>query len=69
MAIGSIVHPPDALEPTRGLSEREAAAHLLQDGFNELPSAERRGLLSLTSEVFSEPMSSALHQSNSVQHA
>ena len=56
MAIGATVHPPEALQPTRGLSEREAAARLLQDGFNELPSAKRRGLLSLTGEVLREPM-------------
>lgn len=56
MASGSIVHEPDVLKPARGLTDHEAAARLLEDGFNELPSAQRRGLLSLVGEVLREPM-------------
>lgn len=40
----------------KGLSGFEAAARLKRDGFNELPSARRRGLLKLISGVLKEPM-------------
>jgi P-type Ca2+ transporter type 2C len=39
-----------------GLSEREAAALLLQTGFNELPAARRSGLLRAALDVVREPM-------------
>ncbi len=39
-----------------GLSGAEAAARLSRDGFNELPSPERRGFLRIVREVLSEPM-------------
>ncbi len=39
-----------------GLSSAEAAARLLQDGPNELPSAKPRSLLQITLEVLREPM-------------
>jgi Ca2+-transporting ATPase len=46
------VNPPAA----EGLSGAEAAARLRRDGFNELPSPERRGFLRIVREVLSEPM-------------
>ncbi len=39
-----------------GLTEDEAAARLVRDGPNELPSARRRSLLALLLEVLREPM-------------
>src|SRR5215813_9617830 len=56
--MASAIYEPNvlALAQRQGLSDREAAARLSQDGFNELPSAERRGLLGLASDVFREPM-------------
>ena len=39
-----------------GLSENEAAARLLRDGPNELPSQRSRGLLAVVREVAREPM-------------
>ena len=40
----------------RGLSDREAAARLVKDGFNELPSARPRTLLNAVVDVVREPM-------------
>lgn len=40
----------------QGLSQHQAAARLSQDGFNELPSAKRRGLVALAVDVIREPM-------------
>src|SRR5215470_9565537 len=56
--MASAVYEPGVLTlaPREGLSDREAAARLSQDGFNELPSAERRGLLGLAFDVLREPM-------------
>jgi len=45
--------PPAA---PRGLSEVEAAARLRSDGYNELPSANRRTPLRIVGEVLREPM-------------
>ena len=39
-----------------GLSEREAAERLFNDGWNELPSAKRRGLFWVALDVLREPM-------------
>jgi Ca2+-transporting ATPase len=39
-----------------GLSEREAAARLHREGYNELPALRRRGLLAAAVEVVREPM-------------
>jgi P-type Ca2+ transporter type 2C len=39
-----------------GLSEAEAAAHLLRDGYNELPSALPRTVITIALEVLREPM-------------
>ena len=56
--MASAIHEPNvlALAQRHGLSDREAAARLSQEGFNELPSAERRGLLGLACDVLREPM-------------
>ena len=40
----------------RGLSAQEAAERLKVDGYNELPSAKRKGVLSIALEVVREPM-------------
>jgi len=39
-----------------GLSAEQARARLAEDGFNELPSPERRGLARIVRDVLSEPM-------------
>ncbi|MHB1549676.1 MAG: cation-translocating P-type ATPase [Vulcanimicrobiaceae bacterium] len=39
-----------------GLSDEEAAERLAREGYNELPSATRRGLLAVAAGVASEPM-------------
>jgi Ca2+-transporting ATPase len=39
-----------------GLSSREAAARLKQDGFNELPISKRRSIFAIGLKIFSEPM-------------
>src|SRR5450631_3296425 len=39
-----------------GLSAVEAAARLKSDGYNELPAAERRGILRILFEVIRQPM-------------
>jgi Ca2+-transporting ATPase len=45
-----------ATPPHPGLSESEAAACLLRDGYNELPAARERSLLTIALEVLREPM-------------
>ncbi len=40
----------------RGLTDDEARARLEQDGFNEIPSQKKRGLLAIALEVVREPM-------------
>jgi P-type Ca2+ transporter type 2C len=42
--------------PSIGLSTAEAAARLKSDGYNELPVAERRGVLRIVFEVMRQPM-------------
>jgi Ca2+-transporting ATPase len=42
--------------PIIGLSSSEAAAILKSDGYNELPAAERRGVLRILFEVMRQPM-------------
>src|SRR5450631_1603994 len=42
--------------PVVGLGSREAADRLKSDGFNELPTAERRGVLRIAFEVVRQPM-------------
>jgi Ca2+-transporting ATPase len=43
-------------DPVIGLSHAAAAARLKSDGYNELPSAERRGVLRILFEVVRQPM-------------
>ena len=38
-----------------GLSDREAAYRLKQEGYNELPSTRRRSILAIAAEVLQEP--------------
>lgn len=40
----------------RGLSEKEAAERLVTEGFNEIPSAKKRSILSIALSVIREPM-------------
>jgi len=49
---------PDKFDETnlQGLTEQEAFERLTEDGFNELPSAERRTFLHILIEVMREPM-------------
>ncbi|PZA12063.1 ATPase [Rhodopseudomonas palustris] len=47
---------PSASDSISGLSEREAAERLASEGYNELPSADRRTLLGIVLEVVREPM-------------
>ena len=56
--MASIAHKsvPSTYELKQGLSHHEAAERLSRDGFNELPSAKRRGLLALALDVVREPM-------------
>ena len=42
--------------PRRGLSEKDAAARLAAEGYNELPSSERRTVPRIVLEVMREPM-------------
>ena len=39
-----------------GLSPEEAAARLQQEGYNEIPSAEKKGIFGIIAEVIREPM-------------
>jgi P-type Ca2+ transporter type 2C len=43
-------------EPATGLSASSAAQRLKEEGFNELPTPDRRGFLRILSEVVREPM-------------
>ena len=40
----------------RGLSEEEVQKRLKEEGYNELPTAQRRGVLRIILEIFREPM-------------
>ena len=44
------------LDSVSGLSEREASEKLRTEGYNELPSSERRGISGIVLEVVREPM-------------
>lgn len=46
----------DSSAAIQGLSEQQAAERLQQDGYNELPSSGRRGILAVVLEVAREPM-------------
>ena len=39
-----------------GLSEQEATARLAKEGYNELPSTGRRGIVKIAFEIVREPM-------------
>ena len=46
-----------APEPSSGgLSEEQARARLREEGFNDLPSTDRRTLLAIVADVLREPM-------------
>jgi len=45
-----------SLDAVTGLSESEAARRLAAEGYNELPTAARRGILGIAFHVFREPM-------------
>ena len=46
----------EAAEPMAGLTAAEAAARLKSDGYNELPTPDKRGFVRILSEVVQEPM-------------
>jgi len=48
--------PPLDLSRFTGLSNEEAQRRLLQDGPNELPSRETRGIFGIVTDVIREPM-------------
>lgn len=50
------MHQLDNLNTITGLSERQAAYNLKQEGYNELPSTKQRSILAIASEVLTEPM-------------
>src|ERR671923_518182 len=50
-----LIHPNEA-STSQGLTSAEAIERLAQDGFNELPSAIRRGTLAIALGVAREPM-------------
>ena len=39
-----------------GLSEKEVATRLLTEGYNEIPSAKKRGIIAIALSVIREPM-------------
>ena len=51
---------PSPLASTNGLAEAEARARLEAEGFNELPTSERRSSLRIILEVLREPMMALL---------
>ncbi len=44
------------IQSLKGLSEEQVGERLKTDGFNELPSSQKRGILKIIIEVFKEPM-------------
>jgi Ca2+-transporting ATPase len=50
------MRPDTVSHSPRGLSEATAAARLRAEGYNDLPTARRRGLLGIAGEVLREPM-------------
>jgi Ca2+-transporting ATPase len=51
---------PSPLASTNGLAEAEARARLEAEGYNELPTSERRSSLRIILEVMREPMMALL---------
>jgi Ca2+-transporting ATPase len=50
------MHRGFELENLRGLSEREAARRLQEDGYNELPASRKRSVFAIALDVVREPM-------------
>ena len=50
------MQPISDIQNVQGLSAAEAAARLQAEGYNELPTAQRRGLLAIAWDVVREPM-------------
>ena len=48
--------PPIDLNTWTGLSEQEAVVRLKREGYNELPSAQSRGLLSIAWGTIQDPI-------------
>jgi class 3 adenylate cyclase len=48
--------PSMVTDSSSGLSEREASERLAREGFNEIPSSDRSGLLRAAGDVLGEPM-------------
>lgn len=48
--------PNSLLDENSGLTAKAAAKHLLEQGYNELPSSGHRGFIGILSEVLREPM-------------
>ncbi|MBU3999647.1 hypothetical protein KKG29_00500, partial [Patescibacteria group bacterium] len=46
----------DDIKKLKGLSDTEAQKLLKADGYNELPSAEKRNIFKIIAGVFKEPM-------------
>ena len=44
------------IKKLQGLSEGDVLSRLRESGYNELPSAKKRGIINIISEVFREPM-------------
>jgi len=52
----SVQDPPFDIKTLRGLSEKEAADRLGEEGYNELPSAKRRGTAAIAFEIVRQPI-------------
>jgi Ca2+-transporting ATPase len=55
-ALGATPDLPEGWSATTGLSAAQAAARLQQDGPNQLPGDQQRGLLSIVGETLHDPM-------------
>lgn len=51
-----MVFSEDEVKKLKGVSDEEALRLLKTDGYNELPSTEKRNILKIITEVFKEPM-------------
>jgi P-type Ca2+ transporter type 2C len=56
MAVETTLPAPIGQASSAGLSAAEAAARLKSDGYNELPRAQRRGVIRILFEVLRQPM-------------
>ena len=50
------MNPPLDIKALKGLSEKEAADRLRDEGYNEIPSTRRRSIFAIAAEVVREPM-------------